>query len=160
MRALRPLDDTEEKSSSRPWVCYAWPVDFNGTFYKILLVLHILAVIGAFGPLFLYGRVARTGSTAEMARFHMRSAFPPLVFIFVFGMGLIGLSDGNYSFGQTWIILSFLIWAVLVAVSWFMVRPALRDESDRARSRLAAGIGITHLGMVVAVALMVFRPGL
>jgi hypothetical protein len=135
-------------------------VDFNGTLYKILLVLHILAVIGAFGPLFLYGAVVRAGDAAEAARTHMRSAFPSLIALMVLGMGLVGLSDGNYEFGQLWIVLSLVIWAALVAVSWFMVRPALTDGSDTARSRLAAGIGITHLGMAVGVILMVFKPGL
>ena len=125
-------------------------MDFNGTLYKILLVLHILAVIGAFGPLFMYGAMSRAGDTSEAARLHMRSAFP----------ALLGLSDGNYEFGQTWIILSLVLWVVLAAVSWFMVRPALVDTSDAARSRLAAGIGITHLGMVVGLILMVFKPGL
>jgi hypothetical protein len=135
-------------------------VDFNGTLYKILLVLHILAVIGAFGPLFLYGAMSRAGKSAAAARLHMRSAFPALVALMVLGMGLVGLSDGNYEFGQLWIILSLVIWVVLAAVSWFMVRPALTDGGDAAGSRLEAGIGITHLGMAIGVILMVFKPGL
>jgi hypothetical protein len=135
-------------------------VDFNGTFYKILLVLHILAVIGAFGPAFLYVALAQAGDAAGAAQRHMRSAFPALIALMVLGMGLVGLSDDNYTFGQLWIVLSLVIWAALVAVSWFMIRPALTDGSEAARSRLAAGIGITHLGMAVGVILMVFKPGL
>ena len=135
-------------------------MDFNGTLYKILLVLHILTVIGAFGPLFLYGALLRAGDASEAARLHMRSAFPALLALMVLGMGLVGLSDGNYEFGQLWIILSLVIWVVLAAVSWFMVRPALTDSGEAARSRLAAGIGITHLGMAIGVVLMVFKPGL
>jgi hypothetical protein len=90
----------------------------------------------------------------------MRSAFPALIALMVLGMGLVGLSDDNYTFGQLWIVLSLVLWAVLVAVSWFMIRPALSDGSEAARSRLAAGIGITHLGMAIGVFLMVFKPGL
>jgi hypothetical protein len=135
-------------------------VDIDGTLYKIFLILHILAAIGAFGPLFVYTSLMRTASTSEMARIHMRMAFPALVALFVFGTGLVGLSDGAYGFGQAWVIVSLLIWLVLLAVSWFLVFPALRDDSEPARGRLAAGIGVTHLGMVVALALMVFKPGL
>ena len=135
-------------------------MDFNGTFYKLILVLHILAVIAAFGPLFLYTSLSRAGNTAQIARMHMRMAFPALVLLFVFGMGLIGMSEDLFEVSQTWILVSLLIWVVLVAVSWFMIRPALRDDSEGTRSRLAAGIGVTHLGMVVALLLMVFRPGL
>jgi hypothetical protein len=135
-------------------------VDFNGTIYKVFLILHILAAISAFGPLFLYTSLLRTASTSEMARIHMRMAFPALVALFVFGMGLVGLSEGTYEFGQAWVLVSLLIWLVLLAVSWFLIRPSLRDDSEPARGRLAAGIGVTHLGMVISLALMVFKPGL
>ena len=51
------------------------------------------------------------------------------------------------------------MWVILVVVSWFLIRPSLTDTSERARSMLGAGIGITHLGLVVLLCLMVFKPG-
>ena len=50
-------------------------------------------------------------------------AFPALVLLFVFGMGLIGMSEDLFEVSQTWILVSLLIWVVLVAVSWFMIGP-------------------------------------
>ncbi len=47
-----------------------------------------------------------------------------------------------------------------MVVSWFMIRPALTDTSDSARGRLASGIGITHLLLIVMLYLMIFKPGL
>ncbi|MGH9119337.1 MAG: hypothetical protein ACRD0A_16125 [Acidimicrobiales bacterium] len=135
-------------------------MDYNGTVYKLILFLHLLAVVSAFGPLFLYSSFARVGNTAQVARIHMRMAFPALVLLWVLGMGLLGMSEDLFEVSQTWILLSLLVWVVLVAVSWFMIRPALRDDGEGARSRLAAGIGVTHLGLVAGLLLMVFKPGL
>ena len=47
----------------------------------------------------------------------------------------------------------------LMAVAWFLVRPAIADTSDAARSRFSAGVGITHLGLVVGLVLMIWKPG-
>jgi hypothetical protein len=44
-------------------------------------------------------------------------------------------------------------------VSWFLIRPATTDTSEGARGKLAAGVGITHILLVVALWLMIFQPG-
>ena len=46
-----------------------------------------------------------------------------------------------------------------MVVSWFMIRPALTDTSAAARGRMASGIGITHLVLVVTLIMMIFKPG-
>jgi hypothetical protein len=61
---------------------------------------------------------------------------------------------------QTWIVLSLIGWVVLMVVSWFLIRPSLGDASESARSKLASGIGITHLLLIVMLYLMIFKPGL
>ena len=61
---------------------------------------------------------------------------------------------------QTWIVLSLIGWVVLMLVSWFLIRPSLTDPSDQARSKMASGIGITHLLLIVMLYLMIFKPGL
>jgi uncharacterized membrane protein len=129
------------------------------TGYELLGMLHILAVIVAFGPLFLYPTLQRSGQTRRLARLHMAMVLPALVLVWVLGMGLVGMSKDNIEMSDTWIVLSLIGWVALMLVSWFMIRPALTDTSDAARSRMAAGIGITHLLLIVMVFLMVFKPG-
>ena len=73
---------------------------------------------------------------------------------------MVGMSDEVWKMSQTWIVLSLIGWVVLMVVSWFLIRPALTDTSEAARGRLASGIGITHLLLVVILYLMVFKPGL
>jgi hypothetical protein len=128
--------------------------------YRIMALLHILAAIVAFGPLFLYPQLRKAGETQAMAASHMRLTFPALIVLWVVGMGLAGMSEDAYELSQLWLTLSILVWVVLVAVSWFLIRPAISDTSDSATARLAAGTGITHLGLVVGLVLMIWKPGL
>jgi uncharacterized membrane protein len=129
------------------------------TGYKLLGILHIVSVVAAFGPLFIYPSMLHAGAGTEVARWHLRLSLPALVLAWVFGMGLVGASDGVIEMSDGWIIASLQIWVALVVVSWFLVRPSLTDTRDRARSMLSAGLGITHLALVVLVYLMVFKPG-
>lgn len=128
--------------------------------YQILALLHILAAVVAFGPLFLYPGLRKAGETQTMAATHMRMTFPALILLWVLGMGLAGMSDDAYKMSQLWLTLSIVNWVVLVAVSWFLIRPATTDTSDSAAAKLAAGTGITHLGLVVGLVLMIWKPGL
>jgi hypothetical protein len=132
----------------------------DGNTYRIFAILHVLAAIVAFGPLFLYPRLRRAGETTTIARMHMRLVFPALVLLWVLGMALVGLSDELWEVSQTWVTVAIIVWAVLLVVSWFLIRPAISDPSEAATSRMGAGIGITHLGLVVALYLMIFKPGL
>jgi hypothetical protein len=47
-----------------------------------------------------------------------------------------------------------------MAVSWFLIRPALTDSSESATSKLMAGVGIMHLGLTIGLVLMIWKPGL
>lgn len=128
--------------------------------YRIMSLLHILAAIVAFGPLFMYPGLRKAGETATIAAVHMRMAFPALILMWVLGMGLAGMSEDAYKVSQLWLSLSIVNWVVLVAVSWFLIRPAINDTEESAVARLAAGTGITHLGLVVGLVLMIWKPGL
>lgn len=130
------------------------------TGYRIMALLHILAAIVAFGPLFLYPRLRKAGETSTLAAMHMRLVFPALVLLWVLGMGLAGMSEDAYELSQTWLVLSILNWVVLIAVSWFLIRPAIDDPGESATAKMAAGTGITHLGLVIGLVLMVWKPGL
>lgn len=128
--------------------------------YRIMAMLHILSVVVAFGPLFLYPGLRKAGETSTMASLHMKMTFPALVLMWVFGMGLAGMSEDAYELSQTWLALSIVLWIVLVAVSWFLIKPAISDTGEKATSKLAMGTGITHLGLVIGLVLMIWKPGL
>jgi hypothetical protein len=126
--------------------------------YHFFLVLHIIAAVVAFGPLFLYPRLQRNGETATVAALHMKLVFPALIVLWVLGMALAGI--GKYDFAETqWLTGAIVVWLAAVLVSWFLIRPSITDSSESARKKMSAGVGITHLLLVIALWLMVFQPG-
>ena len=132
--------------------------------YQILGLLHIAAAVVAFGPLLVYPTL-KEAAPQRLAKLHMTITFPALVALWVFGMGLAGMSkpDGAdeivFKMSQTWLVLAIVVWAILMVVSWFLIRPAITDTSESARSKFSAGVGITHLGMIVGLILMIWKPG-
>jgi hypothetical protein len=143
-----------------------WAITPFSTWSKIMGVLHIAAVVAAFGPVLVYPTLRKGGDRAALARLHTHIVMPALLLVWIFGMGLAGLSepegasDPLFKMSQTWLVLAILDWVVLMAVGWFLVRPAITDSSESAGSKFSAGIGITHVGLVVALVLMIWKPGL
>ena len=127
--------------------------------YRIMGLLHIIAAVAAFGPVLMYPGLKKAGETATLARLHMRVTFPALIVLWVLGMGLAGMSENLYKVSQTWMALSIVVWAILVVASWLLIRPAITDDSPSAVSKMAAGSGITHLGLVIGLVLMIWKPG-
>ena len=129
----------------------------NQTLVRILYFVHILAIVGAFGPLFFYPRLQRAGETTAMATLHMRLVFPSLVVLWVAGMGMAGVN--RFNLAETyWITITIVLWIAALAVSWFLIRPAVDDTSEDARKKMSAGIGVTHLILVLSLWLMIFKP--
>lgn len=133
------------------------------TGYKILGLLHIIAAVVAFGPLLVYPTL-RASAPQRLAKLHLTITFPALVALWVFGMGLAGMSkpDGGettFKVSQTWLVLAIVDWVILMAVSWFLIKPAITDDSESAKAKFSAGTGITHLGMIVGLILMIWKPG-
>lgn len=128
--------------------------------YRIMGLLHIIAAVAAFGPVLMYPGLKKAGETATLARLHMRVTFPALIVLWVLGMGLAGMSEDAYKVSQTWMALSIVVWAILVVASWLLIRPAITDDSPSAVSKMAAGSGITHLGLVIGLVLMIWKPGI
>ena len=143
-----------------------WAIQNFTTWSKILGLLHIAAAVAAFGPVLIYPTVRTTGDRAALARLHMRIVMPALLLLWVFGMGLAGVSkpDGAdspvFKVSQTWLTLAILDWVALMAIAWFLIRPSIADTSDKANARFSAGVGITHLGLVLGLVLMIWKPGL
>ena len=128
------------------------------TTYQLVGLLHVVAAIVAFGPLFLYPRLQRAGETATIASLHMKLVFPALVLLWVLGMGMAGI--GKYDMAETkWMGGSIAIWLATMVVSWFLIKPSLTETGDSARSKLSAGVGITHILLIAALYLMIFKPG-
>jgi ABC-type branched-subunit amino acid transport system permease subunit len=142
-----------------------WAITPFSTWSKIVGVLHIVSVVAAFGPVLVYPTLRKAGDRASLARLHMRIVMPALLLTWIFGMGLAGLSkpDGAdepvFKVSETWLTLALIDWAVLMAVGWFLIRPAISDSSKSANSRFSAGVGLTHLGLVVGLVLMIWKPG-
>ncbi len=126
-------------------------------FVKFLYFVHILSIIAAFGPLFLYPRMQRTGETSAMAALHMKLVFPALILLWVVGMGMAGVN--KFALAEMWwITITIALWVIAVAVSWFLIKPAIGDTSEVATKKLSAGIGVTHLILAISLVLMIFKP--
>jgi uncharacterized membrane protein len=128
------------------------------TGYQIMALLHIAAAVVAFGPLLVYPTL-RDAAPQRLAKLHMTMTFPALVLLWVIGMGMAGMSDDTFKVSQTWLVLAIVDWVILVVVSWFLIKPAITDTSESARAKFSAGTGVTHLGMVVGLILMIWKPG-
>jgi uncharacterized membrane protein len=146
-------------SGRRPSVAAVLAIFPISTGYQILGLLHVLAVIAAFGPLFFYPMLQKAGAGPTIARIHLRLTLPALALVWVLGMGLVGMSDDAIEMSETWIVLGLIGWVILMVISWFLIRPALTDSSPAAQGRLGMAIGITHLLLIVQLYLMVFKPG-
>jgi uncharacterized membrane protein len=146
---------------------------YNNTGYKVMLLLHVLAVIIAFAPAWLTPIVLRAsgadraGSDA-MGMSILRLSLPFVAIAGIFGFGLAGMSkpEGSdellFKMSQGWLIAAIILWVVQLLVLWFLARPAfkaLAEGAAEARGRVMAATGITHVILLVMLWLMIFKPG-
>ncbi len=150
--------------------------------YHALFLVHITAVAVAFGVPLTYAAVTRVaranGGGAGRAvadiniEMHKRQSIPALIVALVAGMGLIGVSDGVYKFEDAWVSAAFTVVLLLIALSIFVMLPALNrsaelasssnvdaGEAKKVKGRIAMSTGIFHLGIVVTMVLMIWKPG-
>jgi hypothetical protein len=130
----------------------------NNDLYRALYFVHLLAAIAAFGPLFLYPRLRRAGETESIAKMHLYFVIPALVVMWVAGMGMAGVGKIDLA-GTPFITATIVLWLIALVVSWFLIRPALSDPDPAATKKMSMGVGTTHLILVVAMYLMIFKPG-
>ncbi len=144
------------RASSVPLVIAIF-VNESQTLVKLLYLVHVLSIVAAFGPLFLYPRMQRAGETSAMAALHLKFVFPALILLWVVGMGMAGVN--KFALAEMWwVTITIALWIGSVAVSWFLIRPAISDTSDDAKKKMSMGIGITHLILVASLVLMIFKP--
>lgn len=158
----------------------------DSTLYNIILLLHVIAAIVGFGGFIGLGRMHAQAYRAKAADARVllasaRSGFNvpmyALYAVFALGIVLVSVSDGDIGFGEPWISASFVVWFLAVGALHGLVRPsvtvlaeraaALGDatalegdaEADGAARKVAAGEGVTHLLLAVALILMIWQPG-
>jgi len=77
--------------------------------------------------------------------------------VWVAGMGIAGINKFDLA-EMYWVTITIALWLVALAVSWFLIRPSISDESAAATKKLSAGVGVTHLILVLSLWLMIFKP--
>ena len=168
----------------------------GSTAYKLVFVLHVLTVIVGFGTVMLNGirgaeakkRPGPGGLAIGESGYRVNNVAEKFIYaVPVLGLALVGMSDGVWEFGQTWVWLSLLIYVIGIAVSHAVLIPAEKRmnvlagelvaagpppagapaggpppqvvEMEGLEKKLAAAGTFLNLIVVVVVALMIFKPG-
>ncbi|MDP9452783.1 MAG: DUF2269 domain-containing protein [Actinomycetota bacterium] len=124
----------------------------SGGLYNLVLLLHILAVVVAFGGFITnapYARLARQRGGAEglaigeaSASVTERVAQSSFYAVPVLGILLVVLSDGAFGFDELWISLSFLLYIIAAVILRAMLIPGQRRANRLAAERVAAPAGV------------------
>lgn len=110
--------------------------------YKIVLVLHILGAIVGFGSVFLasfyYQQArARRGSEGiaviEAYRLVGRIATYFMVAVLLLGIALVLMSDDAISFGDTWVLLSLIVFILALGMAGALLEPREKRALDLQR---------------------------
>jgi NADH:ubiquinone oxidoreductase subunit 6 (subunit J) len=120
-------------------------------------------VVG-FGGNFVQPMLARGGNIANetFAKAALYIQLPAIVVVFVAGMGMIGMStptgasDARWEFSQTWVSLAFLV-AIVAVVLQYLVSRAFTKGNTKQVPMLTGGL---HVMLVIALYLMIWKPGL
>jgi hypothetical protein len=147
--------------------------------FKLLFALHLLFAIFAIGPLVHAATTASRGvrrrdgaATASAARM-LRVYSYTSVLVVIVGMGLMSLDDPDgpgkvAEFKDLWIWLSVVLWLVAIAITLFVLVPALTKVTATIgaagsvaafTARVAAAGGVVGLIFAGIVFLMVYQPG-
>ena len=148
------------------------------TFYDVVLTVHILAVVVAFGVVFAYPvldawyRTAMPANVAQLHELHVviarRVVTPAMVVVLLAGLYL---AIDRWSLGDPWISATFAILFVLFGLTGAVLIPADQrlaelarrdgagaEYAERRRKADAFG-GLALLLVIVAIFLMVGKPG-
>lgn len=154
--------------------------------YQIVLLLHIGAAIVGFGGVIAHGayhaRAFRSpagagGIVLDAARSGAKIAEYAIYAVLPLGIVLIAISDDQFGYGDPWVSASFVVWFALIGASHGAVRPAVAALAERASvmpadttldtdpdataaaRKLMIGEAATQLLLVVALVLMIWKPG-
>jgi uncharacterized membrane protein len=126
----------------------AWTILGHVTAYSVVLALHIMAVLAAFGLPLAYPLLmpyVRRRHPAAMPGLHdvqhllnVRLTGPGTVLILAFG---IYLASRGHHWGELWVTVPLALLVVIGALGGAAVVPASRRMAELARADLAAGGG-------------------
>lgn len=147
--------------------------------FKIMLTLHLLAVVFTIGPLAYVAATAVRGlrtndetATISSARMTTTYAYASVLAV-IFGFALMSSTSpftGKHvaEFSETWIWLSALLWLASAAIALHITVPALKKATihitnDTGTRQLAARVsasgGLVGALLVTVIILMVYQPG-
>ncbi len=156
------------------------------TLYKIVLVLHIIVTIVAFGGLAtmsaynsraLKGTAGVAATLLDAAVGVTKVAHGALYAVAPLGIVLISLSEGNIEFSAPWISISFVVWFAMIGVAHALVLKNLKVAAARAAEldpgsnlaedpaalgalkQMGLGDAIGQVLLVGALVLMIWQPG-
>jgi len=152
--------------------------------YKILLFLHILAVVLAFGPTFGYGFFfsvapqypkAVPAIMAGIQKVDKYLVNPGMVVLLLAGIGLLSASDGVWDGGDAFVVVGFIAIIALFGLQHGYFQPQTRKAKAMAERDLERGDalspefvalsqkigqvgGLAGLIVVVAIFFMTYKP--
>ena len=140
--------------------------------YKLFFLLHIVSVIVAFAPAFVWpvvsvnlkkqGKEVGPAIGALAAGNTAKVHGPALVLAGFFGFGLIGMSDKVWEFSQSWISVAMLLWFIMLGVLFGLMLPAEKKAAagDAAADKIVSMAGgILHLLLLLMLVDMIWKPG-
>lgn len=164
----------------------------NSDVYKLVLLLHILSVIVGLGSVMLngiYGVQAKNnpgpGGLAILKANHKVSSVAEKVIylIPIFGLGLVGMSNKEWQFSQTWVWLALTLYVIALGIAHAVLIPGAKKLISLAEEmsaggppkgdgpppqvaqmqgigkRMAMGGMTNNLLIVILLYLMIFKPG-
>ena len=155
----------------------------NSGIYKLLFLLHLIAVVGGLGTVVLNGVYAakakatggQGGTAISVANYEVSGVAEKLIYtIPLWGILMVLVSDDAIEFGDTWIWLSMLLYVVAIGISHAVMIPGHRrynelaaaeggpsvgTEAQGLEKKLAGGGTALNLLLVVLIALMIWKPG-
>jgi len=163
----------------------------GGNLYKFVYLLHLITIVVGFGSSFVYPMLAAKarGLSPKEAYAVNHSAFSvskyltsyPIYAAGFFGLCLIPLSEGQWTFKQTWVSLALLLYIIALACALFLHLPNLKAmdalaekmsktapsktgppkqlaELQERGQRAAMYGGLMHLLWLLLMIDMVFKP--
>jgi uncharacterized membrane protein len=137
-----------------------------------MLLIHIASAFVAFAPTFVWPFVAmRLRSAGEeagptIARLaggnSVKIHGPAFVITGFVGFGLAGMSEKVFKMSQPWLSAAALLWFVGMGIFFGILGPAEKKAADgdaSAEKQISMFSGILHLIVVVALYLMIWKPG-
>ncbi len=119
----------------------------RGPGYDIVLLAHVLAVVAAFGAVAVAGAyavvVSRPGPIPESVVRYYRPgvnwAGRVLFAVPVLGLVLMAMSNGDWTFSDTWIAIGLVLWVVAASLAEMALWPSERRLQEAVTGLLSVG---------------------